>query len=149
MRIKLFSLLPLLLAVVALLAGMQSVKAQVGDDAAVAQAVDSLRKAMVVKDATQFNALLSEQLSYGHSAGRIETKKQFIDVSTASKTIYESMTIADQSIKVTGNHAIVRHVLTIKGENDGKAYTTIVGILMVWQKEQGVWRLFARQAYRV
>ncbi|HTE14368.1 MAG TPA: nuclear transport factor 2 family protein [Burkholderiales bacterium] len=132
-----------------LLTAMQTVYAQSADEAAVAQAVESLRKAAMAKDRAQFDALLSEQLSYGHSAGRIETKKQFIDVATASKTVYKSMTLADHNNKVTGNNAIVRHILTIEGENEGKAYTTKIGVLMVWQKEQGAWRLLARQAYRI
>ncbi len=146
MRTKCFSLLIMFLT---LLAGMQTVYAQSGDEAAVAQAVESLRKAAMAKDRAQFEALTSEQLSYGHSAGRIENKQQFIDAATASKTVYKSMTLTDQNNKVVGNNAIVRHILTIEGENEGKPYTTKIGVLMVWQKEQGTWRLLARQAYRI
>lgn len=67
----------------------------------------------------------------------------------ASKTIYKSMTQTEQNNKVVGDNAVVRHILTLEGENDGKAYTLKIGILMVWKKEQGVWRLLARQAYRI
>ena len=146
MRTKFLSLLVLFLT---LLTGMQTIYAQSGDEAAVAQAVESLRKAAMAKDRGQFEALMSEQLSYGHSAGRIETKKQFIDVATASKTVYKSMTQTEQNNKVVGNNAIVRNILTIEGEREGKPYTTKIGVLMVLQKEQGVWRLLARQAFRI
>jgi len=143
------SLLSLSIMLLALLAGPQPVHAQTADEAAVAQAVEALRKAAIAKDRAQFEALMSENLSYGHSAGRIENKQQFIEAATKSKTIYKDMTLVDHNNTVVGNSAIVRHILTIEGENQGKAYTTKVGVLMVWQKEQGSWRLLARQAYRM
>jgi ketosteroid isomerase-like protein len=96
----------------------------------------------MARDRGQLDAKTSEQLSYGHSAGRI-------DDATGSKTVYQSMTLADHGANVAGNNAVVRHILTIAGDNDGKAYTTKIGILVVWQKEQGSRRLLARQAYKV
>jgi hypothetical protein len=46
---------------------------------AVAQAVDALTKAMIDVDRARLEALTAEQLSYGHSAGRVENKKEFVD----------------------------------------------------------------------
>ena len=118
MRTKMLTLLVMFLT---LLTGMQTVYAQSGDEAAVAQAVEALRKAAMTKDRGQFEALMSEQLSYGHSAGRIENKKQFIDGAMASKTIYKAMTQTEQNNKVVGNNAVVRHILTLEGDREGKA----------------------------
>lgn len=133
----------------ALLNGMQAVHAQSTDETAVAQAVESLRKAMFARDAKQFEALISENVSYGHSAGRIENKQEFIKAALANKSVMKSLAFTDQTIKVTGNNAVVRNTYNAESELDGKTNTTKIGVLLVWMKEGGTWRLYARQAYRL
>ena len=142
-------LLSLILVSLALITGTQSVAAQSGDEAAVAQAVEALRKAALAKDRAQFEALLSDNVSYGHSAGRIENKAEFIKAALASKAVLKSLTFTEQKTQVTGNSAIVRFMYNSESELDGKTNTTRIGVLTVWQKEQGAWRLYARQAYRL
>lgn len=133
----------------ALLIGSSMVSAQSGDEAAVAQAVEALRKAALSKDRKQFETLLSEQLSFGHSAGRIETKTQFIDDATGPRSVWKFIDQTNQTVQVTGNNAIVRHNLTGETESAGKTSPVKIGVLMVWQKEDGRWKLLARQAYRI
>jgi hypothetical protein len=60
--------------------------AQSSDEAAVAQAVETFRNAILKADRGQFQALTAEQLSYGHSAGPVETKAQFIDAATSGRS---------------------------------------------------------------
>lgn len=146
MRTKLLSFFVLFFT---LLTGMQTVYAQTGDDAAVAQAVESLRKAMFARDVKQFEALISENVSYGHSAGRIENKKEFITAALANKSVMQSLSFTDQTIKVTGDKAIVRNTYNSVSELDGKTNTTKIGVLLVWTKEGDTWRLYGRQAYRL
>ena len=146
MKKILFSAFALLLTVFT--AG-QPALAQSADEAAVTQAVESLRKAMFAKDVAGFEALISENVSYGHSAGRIEDKKLFIKNALANKSVMKSLTFTDQTVKVTGNSAVVRNTYTAENELDGKASTTKIGVLLVWAKESGGWKLYARQAYRL
>jgi ketosteroid isomerase-like protein len=146
MRSLMMSLLVLLST---LFGTMQTVNAQSGDETAVAQAVESLRKAMFARDVKGFEALISENVSYGHSAGRIENKQQFIKAALANKAVMKSLAFTAQSIKVTGNHAIVRNTYNSESELDGKPRSTKIGVLMVWVKEGANWRLYARQAYRL
>lgn len=141
--------LSLLVVVLALFSGTQTVIAQSADEAAVAQALESLRKAAFAKDRGQLSALVSDHVSYGHSAGRIENKQEYIDVALASKSVLKSLTFTDQKYQVNGNNAIVRYTHNSESELDGKTSTVKVGVMTVWQKEQGTWRLFARQAFRL
>ena len=46
-------------------------RADSADEAAVAKAVEDLNKAMIAADKAKLEALVADQLSYGHSAGRI------------------------------------------------------------------------------
>jgi len=146
MRTQLLSLLVLLST---LFAGVHTASAQSADEAAVTQAVESLRKAMFARDAKGFEALISDNVSYGHSAGRIENKQEFIKAALANTAVMKSLAFTDQTVKVTGNHAIVRNTYNSEAEVDGKPRSTQIGVLMVWAKEGGNWRLFARQAYRL
>lgn len=146
MQTKFLSLLVLFFT---LLTGLQTVSAQSADEAAVAQSVESLRKAMFARDAKQFEALVSENVSYGHSAGRIENKKEFITAALANKSVMKSLAFTDQTVKVTGDKAVVRNTYNAESELDGKTNTTKIGVLLVWAKEAGTWRLYARQAYRL
>lgn len=141
--------LSLLVLFVTFLTGMQTVYAQSNDEAAVAQAIESLRKAMFARDVKQFEALISENVSYGHSAGRIENKKEFITAALANKSVMKSLAFTDETIKVTGDKAIVRNTYNGVSELDGKTNTTKIGVLLVWTKEGDTWRLYGRQAYRL
>lgn len=141
--------LSLLTMFLALLIGTQTASAQSADEAAVAQSVESLRKAMFARDVKGFEALISENVSYGHSAGRIENKQEFIKAALANKSVMKSLAFTNQTIQVTGNSAIVRNTYNAEGELDGKATATKIGVLLVWVKEAGTWRLYARQAFRL
>ena len=131
------------------LLGAASVVAQSGDEAAVAQAVEAFRNATLKADRAQFTALTADQLSYGHSAGRVENKTEFIDAATSGQSRWKFITITDQTIKIVDNNAIVRHTLTGETERDGKTNPVKIGVLMVWHKQDGQWKLLARQAVRL
>jgi ketosteroid isomerase-like protein len=133
----------------ALLTNVQLVAAQSSDEAAVAQAVEAYRKAMLAADRSQLEAICADQLSYGHSAGRIETKAQFIDGAVSGRSTWKFITLTDHSNQIVGNNAIVRHIFTGENESAGKTNAIKIGILMVWQKQDGRWKLLARQAYKI
>jgi hypothetical protein len=123
--------------------------AQSGDEAAVNQAAEELKQAMLKADKAKLEELLSDKLSYGHSGGVIENKTQFIDVVAGKKTIYKAITVTEPSTSVVGDNAIVRHKLVVEFETDGKPGSSSIGALQVWNKEGGRWKLLARQAFRL
>jgi len=118
------------------------------DETAVAQAVEALRKATFGQDKTQLEALCADQLSYGHSDGRVQNKAEFIDGVMTRKAIVKSITLSDHTIAVVGNDAIARHTWASESETDGKPNSTKISILQVWQKQGGNWKLLARQGFR-
>jgi hypothetical protein len=50
---------------------------------------------------------------------------------------------------IVGDNAIVRHTFTGETERDGKINPVTIGVLMVWHKPDGNWKLLARQAVRL
>ena len=116
--------------------------------AAVADAVSNLTKAMLAGDKAKLDALVADQLSYGHSSGVVQDKTVFVDVIVAKKTVYKSIVLSDQTVAVVGNTAIVRHAwLGESGTGDGKWNASKLGVLQVWQKQGADWKLLARQAF--
>ena len=126
-----------------------SVGAQGGDESAVALSVETLRRAQLEADKAGLAQVTSEQVSYGHSDGRVETKEQFINGVMTRKQVVKSLAFPDLKLAVVGNAAIVRHIYLSESELDGKATTTRIGALQLWQKQDGAWKLLARQGFRL
>lgn len=124
-------------------------RAESADEAAVAKAVDDLTKAMIAADRAQLEALTAEALSYGHSSGKVETKKEFIDVIAGKKTTYKSITLTNPVVSVAGNNAVARHTFAAEVEAGGQASSPKIGVMQVWVKDGGNWKLLARQAFRI
>ena len=123
--------------------------AQSGDEAAVTQSVETLRQALFEADKVKLAQVASDQISYGHSDGRVETKDQFITGVMTRKQVVKSLAFPELKVSVVGNAAIARHIYLSESERDGKATTTRIGALQVWQKQDGGWKLLARQGCRL
>ena len=94
--------------------------------------------------------LVLEDLSYGHSSGRIDTKSSFIGDLMKGASDFVTLDITDQSVKVTGDTAVIRHTLSATTNDSGKPGKVNLKVLQVWQKQvSGEWKLLARQAVRV
>ncbi|MBN8672577.1 MAG: nuclear transport factor 2 family protein [Chitinophagales bacterium] len=122
--------------------------AQSKQEKAVANAVEKLRKAMVDGNKSDLESAVSEQLSYGHSGGHIDDKKEFVEKLASGKSDFVTIDLMDQIISVSGKVAVVRHVLTAKTNDGGKPGDVHLRILLVFQKKGGKWLLLARQAVK-
>lgn len=119
------------------------------DEAAVAAAVDTLNKGILDPEQSLLENIASEGLSYGHSGGKIQNKAEFVEDLLHGAFDFQSVDILDQTISVSGDNAIVRHIFTAKATNAGAPVDLKIGNLLVWRKENGQWKLLARQAYKL
>jgi len=114
----------------------------------VAANIESFRKAMMAADEQALNSLSNDQLSYGHSSGLVEDKKEFIRKITTKATVYSNIIITNQTISVSGDVAISRNMSDIFTNDNDKPVELKLLVLMVWQKKSGQWKLLARQAVK-
>ncbi len=126
-----------------------ALRAQSADEKAVSTAVEKLKKAMIDADKATLQTLAAPELSYGHSSGKIEDKEAFVKALTSGESDFVTIELSDQSIKIAGNTALVRHTLTAQTNNNGQPGNAKLGVLLVWQKQQGQWKLLARQAFKL
>ena len=132
----------------ALLYGEEAL-AEGGDEAAVKHAVESLREALLKSDKAQLERLVADEVSYGHSGGRVQNKAEFINGVMTRKATVKSLTFPDLTVAVAGDAAIVRHLYESESETDGKTNNVKIGTLAVWHKQGNNWKLLARQGYKL
>jgi hypothetical protein len=112
--------------------------------------VEALTKAVFeTKDSAALVDLVSEHVTYGHSNGNLEDKKTMVSKAVASKTEYKNRNFERVSIDINDDAAIIRHNFRATSIENGKESPLDLGILQVWKKEKGKWRIWARQAVRI
>ena len=84
--------------------------AQSADDKEVTARVEALRLAMISGDKASLENLTAEDLSYGHSSGKIEDKASFLG-SVSGGSNFRSISLTEQTVKIVDNTAMVRHKL--------------------------------------
>ena len=135
---------PFLILIMMIQTGFSQTKAET----AVANAVETLRKAMVDGDKVALEKITTPALSYGHSGGKVEDQAAFIGALTSGKSDFVKIDLTEQTIKVVKKTAIVRHKLSAETNDSGKPGTVHLNILTIWQKQKGDWKLLARQAVK-
>jgi ketosteroid isomerase-like protein len=122
--------------------------AQNSQELKVEKAVQRLVAAMVSGDRNELNASVSDHLSYGHSGGHVEGKEEFVEKIASGKSDFVTIDIKDQTIHIYGKSAIVRHALEAATNDNGKPANVKLQVLLVFAKENGEWKLLARQAVK-
>jgi ketosteroid isomerase-like protein len=130
------------------LLGGSAVLADASDEAAVKDSVEALRKALLAADKSQLEQLAADQLSYGHSSGKVQNKAEFVDGVMTRKAVVKSLDFPELTVAVAGDAAIARHLYVSESETDGKPNNVRIGSLEVWQKQDGNWKLLARQGFK-
>jgi ketosteroid isomerase-like protein len=116
----------------------------------VAATVEKIRVAIEKADKAALEELAADQLVYAHSNGRVQDKADFIkEILDPAAIDYTSITMTDQTIRVIGNTAVVRHIYSAETMTGGKPGSLKIGNMFVLQKQKKNWKLIARQAYRL
>ena len=119
------------------------------EETAVANRVESFRKALVDPTESNLKALTSKDLSYGHSSGVLEDQKVFIKKLLSGESDFVTIEFQNQSIQIVGDVAIVRHNLAAHTKDSGVEKDIKIGNVLVWQKQKNKWLLIARQAFKL
>ncbi len=143
MRKKLFTYILLLVCTCTI--------AQDKESDAVMQRVQEMHKAIFIdKDSMALERMVASTLSYGHSGGKVEGRKEMIDAVTSNKSTYTNLEAKEINVTVNNKTAVSRYLLTgTENKADGTAVHLKLNILQVWVKEKKEWKLLARQAVKV
>jgi hypothetical protein len=128
---------------------LQNAEAFAADDPSLAAAVEDLRKAIFSADKAQLTALTASDLSYGHSSAVVQDQPTFVAGVVNRKATVKSLEFPDLKMFVAGDAGVTRHRYVSDSEEDGKPTHVDIGVLGVWQKQGGQWKLLARQGYKL
>ena len=123
--------------------------AQSKEQAAVGQAVEQLRLLLLDPNKGKLEAIATDELTYGHSSGKIENRAEFMEALLSGASDFTKIDLSGQTVTVVDNTAWVRHTLMADTMNDGKPGQTKLGVLLIWVKQKGAWKLLARQAVKI
>jgi ketosteroid isomerase-like protein len=116
-------------------------------------AMKAWKQAMLTRDRAALEVLYAPGLLYVHSSGRQESKAQAIEAAVAGKDRYEAIDLADISVSVYGNTALVKAKVTMRINSDSgngtETNTLTLDVLHVWIKMQAGWQMAARHATRL
>jgi hypothetical protein len=116
----------------------------------VVAAIEVLKKGIIDANKDLLEAITAKELVYGHSNGKVQNKAEFIEeIVSANALDYISIDLTDQTIRISGNTAVVRHIYSAETINNGAPGHVKIGNMMIWQKQHGKWKLLARQAYKL
>lgn len=135
-----------LLAVAALILSVNFAFAQ---KATVEEAVTRLSKLMVNPDSLALDKLILNNLSYGHSGGKVQTKQEFMHYLLSAESDFVEINLTDQTVTIQNKTALVRHTLSAKTNDKNVSGNVKLFILLIWSKEKAGWKLLGRQAVKV
>ncbi len=117
------------------------------DTAGLRKAVLKLNKALVEKDSATLKKLLHKKVTYGHSNGWVETKRDVIGNLFSGTLVYNNLEQHPLTMTVEeDNVAIVRSDLGIDVTYDGQPIKMKLHVMQVWIKKKKGWLLLGRQS---
>ncbi len=101
-------------------------------------------------DATRLGAILSDDLHYAHSNGKVDTKAVLIDALSARKSVYESFDYKERKFTLIGaGLATMTGRVLVKVGPPGKPNDLDLSYLALWREENGKWRFLAWQSCKI
>jgi ketosteroid isomerase-like protein len=117
--------------------------------AAVLRADTERLAALQAGNVVRFNELVSDELHFVHSDGRVQTRAEYVAPVSSGEIGYENVRTYDVQVMQATNDVVVLHGrLDMRKRTGSQKVDQRLMFLAVWRKEGGAWRLFAYQSAR-
>ncbi len=118
--------------------------------AALTAADDERLSATKAGDQARLEAILSNDLHYAHSNGKVDTKASLIASLVSRKSVYESFDYPERKFTLVGaGLATMTGRVLVKVGPAGKPNDLDLSILALWREEHGKWRFLAWQSCKM
>lgn len=113
-------------------------------------AADARRtQAMVAQDYATLDRALGEDLSYGHSTGQVQGKKEFIADLQSGARRYRAVTAVETAARMYGCAGVVTGTSNIEVESQGHALAFTLRYTATYARQQDRWVLVAYQSVKL
>jgi hypothetical protein len=110
----------------------------------------ALYQAMLAFDYAALDAILSDEVSYIHSTGVVESKAAYVAALRRGLYEYGDIRILSGQTRLFDGVAMTTGVMVMRVGANGSAKGSIrLQHVLVWRQEGAVWRLLLRQATRL
>lgn len=117
--------------------------------AAVTAADAARQRAFVAADRAELAAILSDELRYAHSNGKVDTKAMLMETLLDGRSDYESFDYEERNFTPAGPGVVLMSGRVIVGLRNADGPQRIdLNFLAVWRQEGGAWRFLAWQSCR-
>jgi hypothetical protein len=114
------------------------------------RAVDLRRiRALIHADRPALEALLADELTYGHADGRLQTKPELLAALAGGAVAYQSYDGPPPTVRIEENMAVLTGVAELEATARGTQVKLWLRYLAVYRKCDGTWRLTAYQSTRL
>lgn len=114
-------------------------------------AVDDARVAAMLKPSkAALDTVLSDDLRYAHSNGKVDTKASLTGSLLGGEAKYVSYKYSERTFKFPApDVALMAGRLEVQAVVDGVSMTTGISYLAVWRLEKGQWKFLAWQSCKI
>jgi hypothetical protein len=113
-----------------------------------AKAVKDYDQAQITGNRAELERLLADDYTLLNSAGKTETKAQFVAESTAPDFKLEPFVVQDAIEKVWSDGAVMGGIAHLRGVDGGKAFEVDLRFSDIWAKRKGKWQVVYTHASR-
>ena len=143
-------MIPRLLLVLSLLCANLAIAAEDAALTAVKAADDARVAAMLSPNKATLDGVLSDELRYAHSNGKVDTKASLTASLLGGEAKYQSYKYSERTFTFPApNLALMAGRLEVQAIVDGVSMTTGISYLAVWRLEKGQWKFLAWQSCKI
>lgn len=124
--------------------------------AQVAKGEQDLRKlddqriaALIQNDFPKLEEIMSDDFTYTHSSGQVQTKAEFLGDFKSGKRAFKSLQQEDVQVRFYGNAALVTGRCTLTGSNGGKDFVLPMRFTEIYANNNGKWQWILWQSTRL
>jgi ketosteroid isomerase-like protein len=123
--------------------------AAANDEQPVLTAEKAWAAAVVAKDYTKLESMLTPDLIYAHSTGIIDDKTQYLTKMKTGKQMYAGIEHTSTTVRLHGDSAIAHSKVRMHGTNATGPFDDKLMMIHVWVKSKGKWLLAGHQTTRL
>jgi len=119
------------------------------DEQAIRKLDEQRIAALTQPDIPALERMMTDDFTYTHSSGQVQTKAEFLGDFKSGKRVFKSLKQEDVQVRVYGNVAIVTGRCTLLGVNGGKDFELPMRFIEVYSRNHGNWQWVTWQSTKL
>ena len=106
-------------------------------------------EAMTQQDIPFLEEVLAENVTYAHSNGLVENKRQHLENVRSGNITYQEMKVEESATRLYKKTAVTNGIINVKGLYKGTSFNVRLGYTNVYVRQKRQWKLAAWQSVKL